>query len=132
MCKSVFYSYFDVTVLHLCYNNIGDNFLKSEVVHARVQSNVKVESEKVLSDIGITLSQAIDLFLRQVILKKGLPFKIDSEEIEENDISKLAYLINTVDGKEPSSKAKKIINLYARGDIDLDTAKFALTRIYQQ
>lgn len=65
--------------------------MKSEVVHARVQSNVKAESEKVLSVIGITLSQAIDLFLRQVILKKGLPFKLDSEEKEENDISKLAY-----------------------------------------
>ena len=45
--------------------------MKSEVVHARVQSNVKVEAENVLSVIGITLSQAIDLFLRQVILKKG-------------------------------------------------------------
>ena len=124
--------FFGVNVSQSCYNNIGDNFMKSEVVHARVQSNVKTESEKVLSVIGITLSQAIDLFLRQVILKKGLPFKLDSEEKEENDISKLAYLINTVDGKEPSSKAKKIINLYARGDIDLDTAKFALTKIYQQ
>ena len=68
--------------------------MKNEVVHARVQSNVKEESEKVLSVIGITLSQAIDLFLRQVILKKGIPFKLDSAEKEENDISKLAYLIN--------------------------------------
>lgn len=128
----VFILFFDVNVSQSCYINIGDNFMKSEVVHARVQSNVKVESEKVLSAIDITLSQAIDLFLRQVILKKGLPFKLDSEEKEENDISKLAYLINTVDGKEPSSKAKKKINLYARGDIDLDTAKYALIRIYQQ
>ena len=106
--------------------------MKSEVVHARVQSDVKAESEKVLSLIGISLSQAIDLFLRQVILKKGLPFTLDCEEKEENDISKLAYLINTVDGKEPSLKTKKIINLYARGDIDLDTAKFALKKIYKQ
>ena len=106
--------------------------MKSEVVHARVQSDVKAESEKVLSLIGISLSQAIDLFLRQVILKKGLPFTLDCEEKEENDISKIAYLINTVDGKEPSLKAKKIINLYARGDIDLDTAKYALTRMHQQ
>ena len=58
--------------------------MKNEVVHARVQSNVKVESEKVLSSIGITLSQAIDLFLRQVILKKRIPFILDSEEKEEN------------------------------------------------
>ena len=106
--------------------------MKSEVVHARVQSDVKAESEKVLSLIGISLSQAIDLFLRQVILKKGLPFTLDCEEKEEKDISKLAYLINTVDGKEPSLKAKKIINLYARSDIDLDTAKKKKKKIYKQ
>ena len=106
--------------------------MKSEVVHARVQSDVKVESEKILNVIGISLSQAIDLFLKQIVLKKGLPFKLDSEEKEETDISKLAYLINAVDGRDPSPKAKKIINLFARGDIDLDTAKFALLRSYQQ
>lgn len=106
--------------------------MKSEVVHARVQSDVKVESEKILNVVGISLSQAIDLFLRQVVLKKGLPFKLDSEKKEENDITKLAYLINTVDGNEPSLKAKKIINLYAKGDIDLETAKFALMRYYKQ
>ena len=62
---------FCINLSKTCYINIRENFMKNEVVHARVQSNVKVESEKVLSAIGITLSQAIDLFLRQVILKKG-------------------------------------------------------------
>ena len=103
--------------------------MKSDIVHARVQREVKSDSEKILNVIGISISQAIDLFLRQVILKKGLPFKLDSEEKEETDVEKLAYLINTVDGKEPSPKAKKIISLYAKGDIDLETAKFALLRI---
>lgn len=45
--------------------------MKSEVVNARVQSNVKVESEKVLSAIGISLSQAIDLFLSLNGLQKN-------------------------------------------------------------
>lgn len=106
--------------------------MKSEVVHARVQSDVKADSEKILNVVGMSLSQAIDLFLRQVVLKKGLPFKLDSEEKEATEIEKLAYIINTVDGKEPSTKAKKIIHLYATGDIDLETAKFALIRNYQQ
>ena len=52
--------------------------MKSDVVHARIQSSVKSDSEKILKIIGISISQAIDLFLRQVILKKGLPFKLDS------------------------------------------------------
>lgn len=106
--------------------------MKSEVVHARVDSEVKTGSERILKVIGVSLSQAIDLFLRQVLLKKGLPFNLDCEESESNDVERLAYLINTVDGGEPSPKAKKIIHLYTRGDIDFETAKFALLRNYQQ
>ena len=57
-----------------------------------------------------------------------MPFKLDSEKKEVNDAEQLAYLINSVDGREPSQKAKKIIRLYANGDIDLETAKFAILR----
>lgn len=106
--------------------------MKNEVVHARVQSEIKKESEKVLNIIGVSLSQAIDLFLRQVVLKKGLPFKLDSEENEATDTEKLAYLINTVDGNEPTPEDKKIIHLYSRGDIDLETAKFAISKRYKK
>lgn len=103
--------------------------MKSEVIHARVQSDIKQQSDDILKSIGITLSQAVDLFLRQVVLKKGIPFKLDSEAKELNDTEELAYIINSVDGKEPSLKAKKIIHLYANGDIDLETAKFAILRM---
>ena len=106
--------------------------MKSEVVHARVQADIKADAEKILNVVGLSLSQAIDLFLRQVVLKKGLPFIIDSERNESTDIEQLAYFVNTVDGNEPTPKAKKIIHLYAAGDIDYETAKFALLRIYQQ
>ena len=106
--------------------------MKSEVVHARVRSEVKTDSEKILNTTGITVSQAIDLFLRQVVLKKGLPFKLDSQKSVSTKNEKLAYLINSVDGKEPSPKAKKIIHLYAIGDIDYETAKFVLASSFQQ
>lgn len=105
--------------------------MKSEVVHARVQADVKKNSEEILNLVGISLSQAIDLFLRQVVLKKGIPFPLDSQE-EETDLERLAYVINSVDGKEPSPKAKKIIHLFTKGDIDYETAKFALLRKYQK
>ena len=115
---------------HICVTIISEiiSYMKSEVIHARVQSDIKSESDKILNMIGITMSQAIDLFLRQVVLKKGMPFKLDSEKKEVNDIEQLAYIINSVDGKEPSIKAKKIIHLYANGDIDLETAKFAILK----
>ena len=118
---------------HLCATISSEKKnMKNVVVHARIQSDIKNESEKILNTIGVSMSQAVDLFLRQVILKKGFPFHLDSVENDKNDIENLAYLINSVDGNEPSPKAKKIIRLYANGDIDLETAKFALIRSYKQ
>ena len=105
--------------------------MKNEVVHARVQSNVKNDSETILNRIGISISQAIDLFLRQVVLKKGIPFELnENENKEKSQIEQLAYIINSVDGKEPPSKAKRLIHLYINGDIDYETAQFAIKRMY--
>ena len=49
---------------------------------------------------------------------------------EQTDIESLAYIINSVGGAEPSIEAKKIIHLYATGEIDLDTAKKELLKEY--
>lgn len=48
------------------------------------------------------------------------------------DIESLAYLINSVDGVEPSPEAKKIIHLYSIGEIDLETAKKLLLKEYRK
>lgn len=114
---------------HICVTIFVEKIMKTEVIHARVQSDIKVESENILKMIGISMSQAVDLYLRQIVLKKGIPFKLDNEEKEINDIEQLAYIINSVDGSEPNPKTKKIIHLYANGDIDFETAKFALLKI---
>jgi addiction module RelB/DinJ family antitoxin len=51
---------------------------KSATARARVEPEVKREAEKILSDCGLTASQAISLFYRQVILERGMPFQIKS------------------------------------------------------
>ena len=65
--------------------------------------------------------------------KQVIPFKTDEEEKEgSNQIEGLAYIINSVDGSDPSMSNKKIIHLYCNGDIDYETAKFAILRNYQK
>ena len=102
--------------------------MKNEIVHARINLDIKKEVDNILKNIGISISQSIDLYFRQIILKRGIPFELN-EEKKGNDIEDLAYIINSVDGNEPSPEAKKIIHLYCNGDIDLETAKFALGRL---
>jgi len=47
------------------------------MIHARVDKNVKKKSEVILKRLGLSTSKAIDLFLRQVSLHKGLPFPLE-------------------------------------------------------
>ncbi|ADU27316.1 type II toxin-antitoxin system RelB/DinJ family antitoxin [Ethanoligenens harbinense] len=43
-------------------------------IFARVEPEVKEQAEKVLNQLGIPMSNAIGLFLRQVVLQRGIPF----------------------------------------------------------
>ena len=43
-------------------------------VFARVEPDVKEQAEKVLNQLGIPMSNAIGIFLRQVVLQRGIPF----------------------------------------------------------
>ena len=46
------------------------------MIHARIEPNLKHETEKMLSDLGLNMTQAITLFLQQVRLQRGLPFEV--------------------------------------------------------
>lgn len=45
-------------------------------VFARVEPEVKDQAEIVLNQLGIPMSNAVDMFLRQVIIRRGLPFEV--------------------------------------------------------
>jgi DNA-damage-inducible protein J len=49
---------------------------KTQMVHARVDPRLKKSAERVFSKIGISTTEAIRLFLKQVELHKGLPFPV--------------------------------------------------------
>lgn len=45
-------------------------------LNIRIDKKVKENSEKVLEDLGLTMTTAINIFLRQVIRVNGIPFEI--------------------------------------------------------
>ena len=49
---------------------------KSAIVHARVEPQTKKEAEGVLRRLGLTPTEAIRLFYRQLCLRRGLPFPV--------------------------------------------------------
>ncbi|MFA6279457.1 MAG: type II toxin-antitoxin system RelB/DinJ family antitoxin [Bdellovibrionales bacterium] len=49
---------------------------KSEVVHTRVAPDLKKSVEAVLCQVGLSTSDAVTLFFRQIVLRNGLPFEV--------------------------------------------------------
>lgn len=59
---------------------------KTTSIFARVEPEIKEQAEMVLNKLGIPMSNAINIFLRQVVLQNGLPF-----EVKINQDRPLAY-----------------------------------------
>jgi DNA-damage-inducible protein J len=49
---------------------------KSEVIHARLDPALKANVENILCQLGLTSSDAVALFFKQVELHGGLPFEL--------------------------------------------------------
>lgn len=45
-------------------------------VFARVEPEIKEQAESVLNQLGIPMSNAVSMFLRQVVIQRGLPFEV--------------------------------------------------------
>ena len=49
---------------------------KTSTIRARVEPDLKGKAEHIFRQLGLTTTQAITLFYKQVELKKGLPFEV--------------------------------------------------------
>ena len=45
-------------------------------VFARVEPEVKEQAESILNQLGIPMSNAVGMFLKQVVIQRGIPFDI--------------------------------------------------------
>lgn len=49
---------------------------KTETIRARVEPELKQQAENVLRELGLSATEAITLFYRQVTMHRGLPFEV--------------------------------------------------------
>jgi len=50
---------------------------KSAMVRARIEPDLKQHAEEVFHNLGISVTQAITIFYKQVELRNGLPFNVN-------------------------------------------------------
>ena len=80
--------------------------------------------------------ETIDPFtlnFKNFILKEGFPFEIQLPKQNNNEYVSLAKIIESTAGSgKINSKNNNILNLYATGQIDYETAVFAIKRSFNE
>ena len=63
---------------------------KSSSVYTRVEPEIKEQVEQILSKLGIPMANAINLYLNQIVLHKGIPFDVKLPQRMLTDYSVLS------------------------------------------
>ncbi|MDR1953777.1 MAG: type II toxin-antitoxin system RelB/DinJ family antitoxin [Clostridiales Family XIII bacterium] len=62
---------------------------KSANLYVRIEPDLKESAEMILTQLGIPMSNAVGMFLKQVVLRCGLPFDVTLPASQSLDISML-------------------------------------------
>lgn len=83
---------------------------RSVTIQVRVVPAIKKGSERVLERIGLNMSEAIELFLRRLIVDERLPFEVVALEATQVESG-----IELKDDMETRESAKSVQNLRTSG-----------------
>lgn len=78
---------------------------KTAMIRARTEPRLKEEVESIFSELGITSTEAINMFYKQVRLRKGIPFEIKIP----NKVTRKTF--DDSDNKKNRKSFKNIIDL---------------------
>ena len=83
---------------------------KTEVYQVRLDSQEKKQAFAVFKQLGITPAQAVRLFFKQVVLTKSIPFAIENQNIDMEQLLKLRHRVknqHTYHGNNESATAQE-------------------------
>ena len=93
---------------------------KTEVYQIRLDSQEKKQAFAVFKQLGITPAQAVRLFFKQVVITKSIPFSIENQNINLEQLIRLRKLKQNEAKTEQNSLSSSALNLLDDQEIALD------------
>ena len=99
----------------MCYNLNEETIMsKTTFVRARIEPSLKEETENILKELGLSVSEAITLFYKQITFNKGLPFEVKlpnqvtieamKDALEEKNLNTYSSLSELMNKFSPEAK----------------------------
>ena len=86
---------------------------KTDTLHIRIEPSVKKRAEETLNDLGLSITEAINVFLNQVILNDGIPFEIRKPKFNKETIQAIE---DTKNGKNLSKTFDSVNEMFEELD----------------
>lgn len=88
---------------------------KSATVSVRVDPEIKREAEEVLNVLGLSMTTAVEVYLKQIVLRKEIPFNLEIPKMpKEFDLSQLSeeeFLAKIQKGLDQAKDKSKLVPL---------------------
>jgi addiction module RelB/DinJ family antitoxin len=82
---------------------------KTSILRTRVDSQQKAAAEAVLAKLGISVGDAISLFLSQVGIQKGIPFPVTARRLDLDNAS-MEEIERRYAGRIPNARTRAALN----------------------
>lgn len=85
----------------------------------RMDSELKKQAEELFSELGLSMSAAFTVFVKQAVYERGIPFKIRRNVPNAETISAMREAEDIISGKIRSRPYKNAGELFAELDSEL-------------
>jgi DNA-damage-inducible protein J len=96
---------------------------KTETMHIRIDPKVKTVADKTLNHLGMSTTEAITIFLHQVILHGGLPFAVKLPTPNEETLTAMQEARDIASGKKETKAYHSVPELMKDLTSDVDDSK---------
>ena len=89
---------------------------KTANLNIRMDPKIKTEAEALFSTFGMTVSDAVNIFLHQALLEGGLPFAVKQPRYNAETEAAMAEARAILDGRIPAKRYDSVQDMMAAID----------------
>ena len=93
---------------------------KTANIHVRIDPDTKARAEELFSDFGITVSDAIIMFLRKSLMVGGVPFEVVYPRYNSETEAAITETREIMMGRLPAKTFTNLSEFYADLEADSD------------
>ena len=89
---------------------------KTATINMRVNPEIKADAENIFSSLGMTLTEAINIFLHKSVMEGGLPFDVRQPRYNAKTEASMQEARDIMSGKIPSESYDSAAAMFAALD----------------